>query len=190
VGQQRQRLEQYGQHLARQQPAAQSVALLRQQHRPSQYTQQTAYVERMRQQRIRFDRDRNRDYSRDPYFSTAATVRYHRGGSYYETNQYGVNVLQQAVDYGYAEGFRTGRADRVDGWRSSYRDSYAYNDADYGYQGYYVDQSEYNFYFREGFRRGYEDGFAGRYRYGHYANGRYTILGTILGQILDFQTLR
>ena len=166
------------------------MALLRQQHRTSQYALQTAYVERMRQQRIRFDRDRDRDYESDPYFYTAATVRYDRGGSYYETNQYGMSVLKQAVNYGYAEGFRTGRADRVDRWRSSYDDSYAYDDANYGYEGYYVDQDEYNFYFREGFRRGYEDGFGGRYRYGRYRNGQYTMLDAMLGQILAFQSLR
>ncbi len=192
LGQQQQRLVQYRQHLDRQQQrsAVQSVALLQEQQRRSQYALQTAYVERMRQQRTRFDRDRNRDYASDPYFYTPATVRYRRGGSYYETNQYGVSLLQQAVNYGYDEGFRTGRADRLDRWRSSYADSYAYNDANYGYEGYYVDQDEYNYYFREGFRRGYDDGFAGRYHYGRYANGKYTILGAILGQILDFQSLR
>ena len=31
-----------------------------------------------------------------------------------------------------------------------------YRDANYGYSGYYVDRSDYNHYFREGFRRGYQ----------------------------------
>ena len=54
---------------------------------------------------------------------------------------------------------------------------YAYQDANYGYNGYYVDQDDYNYYFREGFRRGYEDGYYSRYQYGSYSNGNYSMLG-------------
>ena len=43
-----------------------------------------------------------------------------------------------------------------------YRDSYAYRDANYGSSGYYLAQVDYNYYFREGFQRGYEDGFSSR----------------------------
>jgi hypothetical protein len=144
----------------------------------------------MRQQQVRIDNDRNHDYDRDPYFYTAPSYRYHRGGRYYETNQYGADLLRQAVNYGYAEGFQAGRADRQDRWRSNYRDSYAYQDANYGYTGYYVDQDEYNYYFREGFRRGYQDGFSSHYRYGRYSNGSYSVQVSILGQILGFQSIR
>jgi hypothetical protein len=56
----------------------------------------------------------------------------------------------------------------------------AYRDASYGYLGLYVDQSEYSYYFREGFRRGYEDGYYGRYQYGRYSNGSYSLLQGIL----------
>jgi hypothetical protein len=110
--------------------------------------------------------------------------RYNRGGRYYETNQYGADILRQAVRYGYQEGVRAGHADREDRWGFDYRDSYAYRDATYGYAG-YVDLNEYRYYFREGFRRGYEDGYYGRYRYGTSAGGGYNILGAILGQILN-----
>jgi hypothetical protein len=41
-------------------------------------------------------------------------------------------MLRQALNYGYEEGFRAGQADREDRVRSSYRDSYAYQDATYG----------------------------------------------------------
>ena len=119
----------------------------------------------MRQQQVRLDNDRDHDYNRDPYFYTAPTYRYNRGGSYYETNQYGADLLRRSVNYGYEEGFRTGEADRQDRWRSDYRDSYAYQDANYGYTGYYVDQDEYNYYFRQGSSRGYEDGFSSRNDY-------------------------
>jgi len=48
----------------------------------------------------------------------------------------------------------------------------------YGYDGYYVDVTEYQYYFREGFRRGYEDGYYGRSQYGSYSGGKFAILGT------------
>ena len=102
------------------------------------------------------------------------------GASTYQTNQRGADLLRQAVNYGYQEGFRTGLADRQDRWGSNVGDSYAYRDANYGYAGYYVDREDYNAYFREGFRRGYDDGYQSRYRYGSYANGRVTILGAVL----------
>ncbi len=95
-------------------------------------------------------------------------------------------MLQNAVNAGYEEGFRAGQADREDGWEFDYQNSYAYQDAMYGYDGYYVDAAEYNHYFREGFRRGYEDGYYSRSSYGRYDNGRYSILGSILQGILSF----
>jgi len=68
-------------------------------------------------------------------------------------------------------------------------DAYAYDDASYGYDGYYVDLSEYQNYFREGFRRGYEDGYRQSSRYGRYNNGTGSILGAILEGILGLQLL-
>jgi hypothetical protein len=172
------------------QAAQERTALLQQQNRASQYRFQAEYLERLRQQQIRIRNDRDHDYDRDPYFYTAPIYRYQRGGSYYETNQYGADLLRQAVNYGYEQGFRAGQADQQDRWRSNYNDSYAYQDANYGYTGYYVDQDQYNYYFREGFRRGYEDGYGSRYQYGRYSNGSYSVLDGILGQILGFQSLR
>jgi hypothetical protein len=92
------------------------------------------------------------------------------------------------VRYGYEEGFRAGEADRQDGWPPNCRDSYAYQDADYGYDGYYVDRDDYNYYFREGFRRGYEDGYGSQPQYGSYEDGKYSILTEVLSSILNFQT--
>jgi flagellar biosynthesis/type III secretory pathway protein FliH len=163
---------------------------LQQQKRMSQYRIQEEYLEHLRQQQVFLQNDRHPDYDRDPYFYTAPIYRYHRGGHYYEINQYGADLLRQALNNGYQEGFRAGRADREDRWRSNYRDSYAYQDANYGYNGYYVDQDDYNYYFREGFRRGYEDGYNSRYQYGRYSNGSYSMLDVILSQVLGFQSLR
>ena len=92
----------------------------------------------------------------------------YRGDSYYETNEYGIALLRQALNNGYREGWLAGTADREDGWRPSYGSSYAYRDANYGYNGYYLDRGTYNYYFREGFRRGYDDGYNSSYRYGRY----------------------
>ena len=128
----------------------------------AQYRYQQQYSDHVRQQQMRLQNDRH-DYNNDPYFYTAA-------------------------NYGYQEGFLAGQADRQDRWRSDYQNSYAYQDANYGYDGFYVAQDEYNYYFREGFRRGYEDGFYGRYQYGSYSSGKYTILGAILGSILDMES--
>ena len=148
-------------------------------HRLQQYRYQQEYLERQRQHRARLWSYRDHDYHRDPHFYTVANYRYLRGGRYYVTSVYGVNLIQDALNYGYAEGFRAGRADRMDGWRFDYRNSLAYRDASFGYYGLYVGPSDYNYYFREGFRRGYEDGYYGRYRYGRYDNGSYFILDSV-----------
>jgi len=146
-------------------------------------------LEHLRDQERRLREERH-DYYRDPYFYTAPVYRYNRGGVYYETNQYGADLLRQAVNLGYQEGFRAGSADREDNWRPDYEDSYAFQDATYGYNGYYVDPEDYRYYFREGFRRGYEDGYYDRYQYGYYSNGSYGVLGNILSLILNLQPLR
>jgi hypothetical protein len=154
---------------------------LEQQRRRAQWRYQQRYLERLRQDQLRLQSWRYSDYGQSNY-------RYNRGGRYYETNQYGAQMLQQAVNYGYEEGYRAGLADREDGWRGNYQDSYGYRDATYGYNGYYVDVNEYQYYFREGFRRGYEDGYYSRSQYGRNSNGVYSILGAILGQILNLQS--
>jgi hypothetical protein len=51
-----------------------------------------------------------------------------------------------------------------------------------------VGLDEYSYYFRQGFQRGYEDGYYGREQYGTYSNGKYSILGSVIGSILDFIT--
>jgi hypothetical protein len=156
----------------------------------AQYRFQQDYNERLRQQQLRLQNDRNYNYDNDPYYSTRWTYRYNRGGTSYQTNQYGADLLRQGVNNGYEEGFRAGQADREDRWRSNFRDSYAYQDANYGYGGRYVRQDEYNYYFREGFRRGYEDGFESQSQYGTYSNVKHSILSAILGGILNLESIR
>ena len=112
-------------------------------------------------------------------------------GRYYETNQYGADQLRQAVNNGYEEGYLrgTGRSCRTGG-AAAIRNSYAYEDANYGYNGLYVNQPDYNHYFREGFERGYSDGYNSRSQYGRNVNGTYEILATLLSQILNLTSLR
>ena len=187
IAQQQQRVATYRERQQQQQPIAQQqIAQLQRQNRMSQYRFQQQYLERERQQQFAFQNQRY-DYNSDPYFYTAPSYRYYRGGSYYEVNRYAADMLRQAVNYGYGEGYYAGRADRQDHWRYDYRSSYAYQDADYGYGGYYVDPDEYNYYFRQGFQRGYRDGYYSHRQYGRYYNGNYSILGSVLGQVLHLQ---
>jgi hypothetical protein len=98
--------------------------------------------------------------------------------------------LKQAVNFGYEQGYAAGTADRQDRWAFSYEDSWAYQDGNYGYDGLYVDRGDYNYYFREGFRRGYDDGFYGRFRYGTRVSGRYTLLGGLVSIIIGLKAIR
>jgi hypothetical protein len=162
---------------------------LQQQRRNSQYRYQQQYYSRLRAQQQRFSA-RNYNYYNDPYYYTPASYRYNYGGRSYQTNRYGRDLMNQAVNYGYQEGLRAGLADRQDGWRSDYRNSYAYEDANYGYNGYYLAQDQYNYYFRQGFQRGYEDSYRNDYRYGRRgSDGNYAILAGVLGVILGLQLL-
>jgi len=134
----------------------------------------------LRQDQIRLQSFTYYDYGTPSYC-------YYRDNRYFDVNQYGADLLRRAVNQGYDEGYRAGQADREDNWQFDSENCDAFSDATYGYDGYYVDVSEYQYYFREGFRRGYEDGYYGRYQYGLYSNGSYNILGDVLGLILDLR---
>ena len=140
---------------------------------------QRRYWERIRRDQLRLQQAQY-------YNNLINNYRYYRNGNYYYTSQYGAQMIQQAINYGYEEGYRAGQADRYDGWGYSPMASYGYQDASYGYDSYYIGMDEYSYYFREGFERGYEDGYYGRYEYGSYRNGKYEILGAILQTIFSF----
>lgn len=184
-----QRATQYRQRLDQQvRFSQQQAAQLQQQKRANQYRAQQLYLAQLRQQQLRLQTARN--YSNDPYIRTAPSYRYVYSGTTRETNQYGVDVLRQAVNYGYQQGVRFGQADRQDGWPANYQNSAAYRDANYGYSGYYVDQADYNYYFRQGFQRGYADGYNSQSQYGTSLNGTSSILATLLSSILGLTSLR
>lgn len=185
-----QRAAQYRQHLDEQVKTVQrqTEALRQQQQRAAQYRAQQEYAARLREQQTRLQAQR--DYSHDPYTTTPHTYRYTIRGTARQTNQYGADVLRQAVNYGYQQGARFGAADRQDRRASNYSNSVGYLDANYGYDGNYVTQSDYNYYFREGFRRGYQDGYNSQSQYGTTTNGTVSILGTLLTSILGLQSIR
>jgi TolA-binding protein len=179
---QQQRLNQYSQQRRQQDRLAQQRGrLLQQQRRQAHLRFQQQYLERLRQDQINLQNARSHEYS-------APSYRYSRGGRYYQTNQYGVDMLRQGVNHGYERGVRAGQADREDRARFSYKDSYAYQDASYGYNGYHVDLNEYRHYFREGFNRGYQDGYYDRSQYGRNSNGSFSLLGNILQQVFNVQS--
>lgn len=189
IAEQRRRNDEYSRMVAARRVAQRGrYRALQQQRRQQQYRYQQDYYRRLHGQQLRWDALRP-GYDRDPYYWTPASYRYYRDGRYHEVNRYAADLLRQAIRYGYQEGARAGRADRLDGWRYDVSNAYGYRDADYGYNGRYLGLPEYRYYFRQGFRRGYEDGYGSRYRYGTQVDGTPLILQAVLAAILDLQAL-
>jgi hypothetical protein len=189
--QQQQRTAAYRTNLDQQLRASQAQNAQLQQNRTAQYVIQQQYSARLlQQQQAQIQSDRDYNYSHDPYFNSPWSYRYSLGGQYRQTNRYGADLLRQAVNHGYQEGIRAGNADRRDRWGYHYQDSFAYRDANYGYVGRYVDQRDYNYYFRQGFRKGYDDGYYSRARYGSQSNGNSTVLRVVLSGILRLEVIR
>jgi hypothetical protein len=110
--------------------------------------------------------------------------RVYRDGRYYQTDYRGAELLRQAVNRGYQQGFQQGQLDARYGRRANYYGNNVYRVGTYGYQT-YVDRSQYQYYFQQGFQRGYEDGYNNQFRYGYRTNTGLSILGTILNGILN-----
>lgn len=161
---------------------------LERERRHAQYRYQQDYWRRWLDAQARWNAYRF-DYYNDPFFYTPYSYRYGFAGRWYLTNGYGIALLRQAVRDGYREGWYAGRADRYDRWRFDYRGNYAWIDGSYGYPGYYVSFDAYRYYFRQGFERGYRDGYYGRQQYGYYDGGEIDILPAVLGMILTFSII-
>jgi hypothetical protein len=106
------------------------------------------------------------------------------GGVYRETNQYGVDALRQAVNQGYQDGYRAGLIDRRDGVPADFQRAFDFENGNLGYSGAYVPLSDYSYYVREGFQRGYDDAYWNRARYGTFYNGNASVLSDIVAGIL------
>jgi hypothetical protein len=194
IRKQEQQLALYRKNIAlREQLAERDAEILRQQRRIQHLRFHQQYEERLRAQQAQLVRARY-DFYNDPFYYTAPNYRYRRDGRYYFTNQYGIRQLERALQAGYNEGFKAGRADRADRWRYDYRSAFAYRDANYGYEGRYLDQDEYHHYFREGFQRGYDDGYYGRRNYGRQnddggINDEWLIAGAVVAAIIGYELL-
>ena len=183
------RMDDYRRHLDEQtQLAQQQAAQLQQARRAAQYRAQQEYIAQLQRQREQLNAERR--YDNEPYVVTAPTYRFQYGGAYHETNQYGVDMLRQAVNYGYQRGYRAGAADREDHWRFGYQNSPEYREATFGYTGSYVDLTDYEYYFRQGFSRGYQDGYYSRLQYGNGSNGAFSILANVVAGILNLRPIR
>ena len=135
---------------------------------------------KLEQERLRLERQRlNTIQARNRY-------RVYRNGGWYNTDQRGADLLRQAVSEGYRQGFAAGRADRNRRVGLNWGGSNIYRSGTIGWQS-YVDRSQYQYYFRQGFERGYQDGYHSRNQYGSYNNGSANILTSILGSILNIQ---
>jgi hypothetical protein len=125
------------------------------------------------------DRDNNRQEQNDRW-------RVRRSGRYYNVNQNQAEILRQAVNAGYQQGYQAGRDQRQSRRRSSYNSLSVYRQGTYGYQN-GVDRSLYQYYFQQGFQKGYDDGVNSRFRYGRNEGGSVNILGNILTSLLGLQ---
>lgn len=147
--------------------------------------QQREYERQQRQYERQYERQQ-RQYSRQQQRAINQQYRIYRNGTYYSTDNRGVELLRRAVNNGYQQGFRAGQTDRSYRRGYNYRGQSVYRNGNYGYQR-YVDSGQYRHYFQQGFQRGYEDGYNSRYQYGHNSNGGLNILGSILQGILNIQ---
>jgi hypothetical protein len=116
--------------------------------------------------------------------STGQYYRVYRNGQYYQTDYRGYNLLRQAVNSGYQQGYRQGQVDRRYGRGSNYYGNSLYMSGTYGYQS-YVARDQYQYYFQQGFQRGYEDGYNNSFRYGTRNGSGFNILSSVLGTILN-----
>ena len=110
--------------------------------------------ERSRRDRdYRRDRDRDRDYRR----------RDDRRGRY---SDYRYNIYQDAFNRGYQQGLQTGSSDSNRGQSYNPQRSRYYKNADYGYNSSYGgNKGQYKQYYRDGFLRGYREGYQRYDRY-------------------------
>lgn len=127
----------------------------------------------------RRDRDNDRQEQNDRW-------RVRRSGRYYNVNQNQAEMLRQAINAGYQQGYQAGRDARSSRRRSSYNSLPMYRQGTYGYSS-GVDRNLYSYYFQQGFQKGYDDGYNSRFRYGRNDGGSVNILGNILTSLLGLQ---
>lgn len=122
------------------------------------------------------------------YTNRAGGSRFYRvrsNNGYYETNQRGYNLLRQAVNRGYQQGYNAGvRDSRYGRGDNYYYNNSMYRSGTYGYQT-YVARDQYQYYFQQGFQRGYQDGYNRTQQYGYRSGNSFNIIGSVLNSILQ-----
>ncbi len=135
-----------------------------------QYPDRDGQYRRDRDRDWRRNRDRDRDWDRD---RDRRDDRYGRNRGYGNYGRYG-NTYRYAEDRGYQDGLNTGSSDANRGQSYDPQRSHYYRNATYGYDSSYGNKGAYKQAYRDGFLRGYEQGYR-RYRggYGRRNNGRW-----------------
>jgi hypothetical protein len=168
----------------------------REEYRECQRAQQRAQRELMEYQRTNNGYYNNGYYNNGRVTSRTTTVfnprtgqvyRVYNNGRYYNTDSRGVNLLRQAVNSGYQQGYQQGQMDRRYGRGMNYYGNRVYSNGLYGYQS-YVARDQYQHYFQQGFQRGYEDGYNSSNRYGYRSGNTANILSGVLNTILNLAT--
>jgi hypothetical protein len=143
---------------------------------------------RHRRERNREWRRNRRDRSRDDVYRDENVYRrddrYGRNDGYYGGYGNNNNIYQAARNQGYQSGLNTGSRDAERGQSYNPQRSRYYKDAAEGYNSSYGNRGQYQQAYRDGFLRGYEEGYR---QYGGYRrndNNRGVGIGDILGGIL------
>jgi flagellar biosynthesis/type III secretory pathway protein FliH len=143
--------------------------------------QQKVEKERLKleQERLRMERERMQARNSNRF-------RVYRNGSWYNTDRRGADLLRNAVQEGYRQGFQAGVTDRRNRRGLNWGGSNVYRSGTFGWQN-HVDRGQYQHYFQQGFQRGYQDGFNNRNQFGSNSGGGLYVLSSILGQLLDIR---
>jgi flagellar biosynthesis/type III secretory pathway protein FliH len=139
---------------------------------------------RIEKQQRKAQRERQKYYRQQQRYQRQM-YRVYTNGNYYQTDERGIQILRDAVNRGYQQGYYAGQTGRRNGYGYGYNGLSAYRNGTYGYNS-YVNSSTYRYYFQQGFQRGYQDGYNSRYQYGYRSNNGLNILGSILSSILNF----
>lgn len=157
--------------------------------------QQPRYGYDSRYQQPRYGYGYTPGYSSRPGYRYSPSYRYSYGGRYYNTDDYGARLLRNSINFGYQQGIEAAYVARQSNWGYDYyRDCDAYRSGLYGYEGGYIDQGQYSYYFRLGFERGYREAFYGNggnagYYAGGYRAGPVDLVVGVLDVILNLQHL-
>jgi hypothetical protein len=131
-------------------------------------------TDRDRNYRRNRDNDRNRDYNRNDQYSRNRGYGNNGGYGGYGNGGYG-NASQIAISQGYQDGLYTGSSDAQRGQNYNPQRSHFYRSGQGNSGGYYGNGYQYQQAYRNGFLRGYDEGFRrnGGYNRNRRSNGNY-----------------